>query len=71
MEILVKLSAFLLKDLLLADKVEMVGIDPTTSRMQSERSTIWATSPITVNGTWTHDHVIKSHALYQLSYSGK
>jgi hypothetical protein len=39
-EILVKLSAFLLKDLLLADKVEMVGIDPTASRMQSERSTI-------------------------------
>ena len=56
--------------MLLADKVEVVGIDPTASRMQSERSTIWATPPTTVSGTWTHDHVIKSHALYQLSYSG-
>ena len=25
--------------------LEMRGIDPRTSRMQSERSTIWATSP--------------------------
>ena len=26
--------------------VEMWGIDPHTSRMQSERSTIWATTPL-------------------------
>ena len=26
-------------------KMEMQGIDPHTSRMLSERSTIWATSP--------------------------
>ena len=26
-------------------KMEMPGIDPGTSRMQSERSTKWATSP--------------------------
>ena len=28
-----------------SEKLEMRGIDPRTSRMQSERSTIWATSP--------------------------
>ena len=28
-----------------APVLEMPGIDPRTSRMQSERSTIWATSP--------------------------
>ena len=33
--------------------MEMQGIDPCTSRMQSERSSIWATSPYsscTLNG---------------------
>ena len=26
--------------------MEMTGIDPATYRMQSDRSTIWATSPL-------------------------
>ena len=29
-------------------KVEKLGIDPSASRMLSERSTIWATSPIRI-----------------------
>ncbi len=29
--------------------MEMQGIDPRTSRMLSERSTIWATSPIQIS----------------------
>ena len=32
------------------EKLEMRGIDPRTSRMPSERSTIWATSPLTKLG---------------------
>ena len=33
-----------------SEKLEMRGIDPRTSRMQSERSTIWATSPLKNRG---------------------
>lgn len=29
-----------------SDSVEKMGIDPITSRMLNERSTIWATSPL-------------------------
>ena len=35
--------------------VENVGIDPTTSHMQSERSTIWANSPWQTGLLW---HII-------------
>ena len=33
--------------------MEKVGIDPTTSRMLSVRSTIWATSPLAPTRIWT------------------
>ncbi len=42
----------------------MQGIDPCTSRMQSERSSIWATSP------WVIDHYIRS-ILHVIGRSGK
>ena len=29
--------------------MEMTGIDPATYRMQSDRSTIWATSPLYIS----------------------
>ena len=31
------------------EAMEMRGIDPRTSRMLNERSTIWATSPMDIN----------------------
>ncbi len=30
-------------------KMEYLGIDPSTSRMLSERSTIWASTPLKLN----------------------
>ena len=42
---IIKQKALLLQVLKKNIEVEMRGIDPRTSRMLSERSTIWATSP--------------------------
>ena len=36
-----------------SEKLEMRGIDPRTSRMLSERSTIWSTSPLRKRGDTT------------------
>ena len=52
-----------------------VGIEPTTTMLKALRSTNWAKDPLVAYanyssvayGTWTHDHKIKSLALYQLS----
>ena len=43
-------------------KMEMTGIDPATYRMQSDRSTIWATSPLFENG-FKINYIIFSMAL--------
>ena len=51
--------------------MENGGIDPPASRMQSERSTIWASPPDKASKeNWTPDLMITSHTLYQLSYTG-
>ena len=44
-------------------KMENPGIDPGTSRMQSERSTMWANSPTRyVQGIYTIKMTFKSNA---------
>ena len=52
--------------------VESRGIEPLTSTVQAWRSPCWANSPNGADSrTWTHNLLITSQLLYQLSYVGK
>ena len=49
-------------------KLEMRGIDPRTSRMQNERSTIWATSPLKNRGANAISNLSSVNAIVEQSF---
>ena len=51
-----------------SEKLEMRGIDPRTSRMQSERSTIWATSPLKNRGANAISNLFSVNAIVEQSF---
>ena len=51
-----------------SEKLEMRGIDPRTSRMQSERSTIWATSPFMKRGANAISNLSSVNAIAERSF---
>ena len=50
-----------------SEKLEMRGIDPRTSRMLSERSTIWATSPLRKRGANAISNLSSVNAIVERS----
>ena len=50
-----------------SEKLEMRGVDPRTSRMLSERSTIWATSPLRKRGANAISNLFSVNAIVERS----
>ena len=51
-----------------SEKLDMRGIDPRTSRMRSERSTIWATSPLKKRGANAKSNLSSVNAIVERSF---